>query len=190
MYNRNIMNLKIPINCFEMSSCEISKEDTHNGRKYLYISLKHSGGTTQSYPAIFGTDEQLADIKNNLCKVFEITKVEELIGKNLWSIGGFNSIFGLVNPDNLKIFSFANTYSISNYLEDLKTYKYLPEYKHINLIDEDLINLICLNESSKKLDPLLNNNFKIINDVKKYMLYYSLDSQLDIDKVQKAKIKL
>lgn len=185
-----MINLKIPASHLEMSVCKISKEDIHNDRKYLYINLEHLSGSNQSYPAIFGTDVQLEHTKRNLCELFEITKIEELVEKSLWCIGSFNSIFGLVNPVNFKVFSLAQSYSISNYLEDLKVYKNLPEYKNINLEDEDLINLVCLNKCIKKLDPLLNNNLKIINDMSKSMLHYSLDSQLKLKNDNKPRIKI
>lgn len=178
---------KIPIGTFEFSTCYECKESSYGESKYLDIGLKHGGGVTQGYPAFRVPDIDVA--KKYLCEIFEISNIEQLKGKELWSIGEYTSIVALVNPKNKKVFSLFSHYQIMEYIDDIAEFKKQPEYKSINLNHEDFFNLIIVTECAKKLKNDVKGT-EVINWVKSNLLYLSLDNSLEKKSDFQIKVKI
>ena len=168
---------KIPRYDFYISKCEKCNISEHGNMKYLDLLLNHDSSTKQAIPPINLLDTHT--VEKYLCDTFGLSKIEDLKGKEIWSIAGFSEVFTLINPKDKKMFNLKSFYLADNFKNDIEEYKKLDEYKYVNLDNAGMVNFIALSESIKKInqnDPKLK---EIHDDVKKYLLFVNLDSSLD-----------
>lgn len=152
--------------------------------KYLNIELQYDNGCVQGYPAckLNSLEEGIQYFNER----FDVNKLEDAIGKRIWAIGGFASIFALINQENYKIFSLNAQFFPEQYDESVNKLKSQEEFKYLDGLNKHDTLLIATIAHMNPKSELSEDMKKVMNS---YLLNKVLNEQLE-EKATKHKQKI